>query len=112
MNRHRLAEERSLAYHTRIASDLSKFPALLDTARARVASWRENASVSAPYIESWGNVLAGPIQAIINLLTDPSEHARELRQVSPFAGALPPRERWALWKSVREQWEREHGDAK
>ena len=42
---------------------------------------------------------------IAALLIDPSERARALRQATPFAGTLEPRERWKLWSDVRREWE-------
>jgi len=100
---HRLAEERSLALHTLIGERLATEPALLEHARARVAAWRVHGSVAPPYLEQWSTLLAGPVDAIRVLLADPSERARELRQVSPFAGAVDPRTRWRVWKRVRRE---------
>lgn len=63
MDPHRLAEERSLAYHRVVAARLAREPRLV-------------------------------------------EEARELRQSSPFAGALSPRERWRIWREVRARLDR------
>jgi hypothetical protein len=35
---------------------------------------------------------------------DRSELAIELRQSSPFAGALNPQERWEIWRRVGEEF--------
>jgi len=34
---------------------------------------------------------------------DPGEHARELRQSTPFAGIIPPRQRWRIWRETSER---------
>jgi hypothetical protein len=45
-------------------------------------------------------VLARRVEAIAAFLADRGETARELRQSSPFAGALSARERWAIWRAT------------
>ena len=102
---HRLAEARSLAAHQVIAKRLRSEPALLDQARARVASWLRDGSVAATYAEAWHAILASDIDDISAAICDPSDHGRSLRQCTPFAGAIPPRERWALWNEVRRELE-------
>jgi len=57
------------------------------------------------YFLRWQHLLAGPQDALIELMCSDSEEAKALRQCTPFAGALPPRERWALWRSVRRELE-------
>jgi hypothetical protein len=37
----------------------------------------------------------------VRLLVDDDEEARSLRQATPFAGALKPRERWRIWDEER-----------
>jgi hypothetical protein len=48
-------------------------------------------------------VLARPLPELLRFLTDEGERARELRQSTPFAGMLPPRVRWEIWRRVRER---------
>jgi hypothetical protein len=98
VERHRLAEERSLAYHRAIAEKMTRDPGVLTRARARVAAW-----LTPPpphYARGWDIVLARPVADIVRFLVDEGEMARELRQSTPFAGELPPRERWRLWREV------------
>ena len=106
MDRHRLAELTSLRLHAEIAGRLADEPELVDRARARVASWLETGSVRAPYAEAWAAALAGPLEMLHALLIDDGEEARALRQASPFAGAIDPRRRWAIWRQVRAEAER------
>jgi hypothetical protein len=46
-------------------------------------------------------VLARPLVELQAALREPGERMTALRQVSPFAGALPPRERWRIWRETR-----------
>jgi hypothetical protein len=102
MEPHRLAEERSLAYHQAIAQRLLRDPRILDEARRVVESWLQDTSSTTYYAEAWRAVLAGDAATVAAFITDPGERARELRQSTPFAGVLSPRERWAIWDAVRE----------
>jgi hypothetical protein len=105
MDLHGLAEERSLAYHRRVAELLSSRPGLIDEARKRARTWAESESRSAAWARQWERILEGSPEEIARQLVDPSERGRALRQSTPFAGALDPRERWRLWREVRERWE-------
>ena len=102
MDPHGIAEARSLAYHRAIAGRLAGEPALVERARARVREWLQ-ARPEARFARGWADVLGRPTPDIAAVLTDPGERARELRQSTPFAGALDPRERWRLWREVGEQ---------
>lgn len=57
---------------------------VVGVAQARVARWLEDGSVPRPWAEAWRDLLAD------------NEVMRDLRQCSPFAGALSPRERWQV----------------
>jgi hypothetical protein len=104
MNLHRLAEERSLAYHRAVAERLRREPGLLGVARARVAAWLAEGR-SPYYARRWSEALAGPLEAVIALMVDEGEAARAMRQATPFAGMLDPRERWRIWRDVRARLE-------
>lgn len=58
------------------------------------------------YARGWSEILAQDVASIARFLVDPGERARELRQSSPFAGYLSPRERWQLWRETRGATER------
>lgn len=75
---------------------------ILARALARVRAWETGAPMSASYVAAWRAALEGPRPALVALLLDPSEHARALRQTTPFAGALSPRERWRIFREVGE----------
>jgi hypothetical protein len=103
MDPHRLAEERSVAYHRVIAERLREQPAILDAARRRVERWVASGTAAPAAAARWAAVLAADLPTIQAFLIERSELADELRQSSPFAGALQPRERWAIWRATRDR---------
>lgn len=103
MDPHRLAEERSVAYHRAIAARLDLERDVLEAARRRVEGWLAASAGPAPfYARKWAEVLAGEPGAVASFLVERSELADELRQSSPFAGALSPQERWRIWRETRD----------
>ena len=66
-------------------------------ARERVRTWE---GVHGHYVEAWQELLAASPGEVAALLGEDSERMTMLRQVSPFAGALDPRTRWQIWRSV------------
>jgi hypothetical protein len=94
---HRRLELRSLAMHRAIAAKLREQPELVDVARANLARWAPTAGRSIPYLEEWRRILAEPVEAIAALIEEDSERMTALRQSSPFAGILSPRERWRIY---------------
>lgn len=108
MDLHRLAEERSIAYHQAIAKRLRLRPEVLDIARQRVQGWLAASATPPFYARKWAEKLAGDIDSIEAFLIDRSELAIELRQSSPFAGALSPQERWEIWRRVGEEFRAAH----
>ncbi len=72
-------------------------------ARERVRSWMETSGHVPFYAREWAEILGRDITSIEAFLVERSEIADELRQSTPFAGALPPRERWRIWRETRER---------
>jgi hypothetical protein len=103
MDLHRLAQERSVAYHSAIADLLWTQPEILENARQRVQSWLAREGGVTFYARKWAAVLADDPASVAAFLVERSELAQELRQSSPFAGALAPRERWKIWRETRER---------
>jgi hypothetical protein len=103
MHAHRLAEERSLELHRKIAALLQQDPALVERARVRVKSWLADGSVHPHYTSAWIRLLEGPFETLLAILVDEGEEARALRQATPFAGFVDPRTRWKIWREVRER---------
>lgn len=103
MDPHRLAEERSVAYHRVIAERLRQQSEILEGARQRVRSWLAAGTPAPYYAQKWAEILAGDVPAIAAFLVERSELADELRQSSPFTGVLQPRERWTIWRETRDR---------
>lgn len=95
MRAHEWIDRRSLALHHAVAAKLEAHPELLDVARANVQRWlRANPAAA---LQEWARVLdATPLPALIALLRSADERATRLRQSSPFAGVLTPRERQVI----------------
>jgi hypothetical protein len=92
---HRTAEQRSLAFHRQIARRLDQ--RMIASARQRVNKWlREKGPVPAIWAEMWETLLTRPLPEIKRLLGQNSDQMRELRQNTPFAGALPETDRMRL----------------
>lgn len=105
-SKHRLAEERSLAYHEAVSREILRNPDLLKTARARTEAWIAKGGRSAPYALEWRRILDLPLHELTAFLVERSERAMALRQATPFAGAISARERWKIWKDVRAEFEK------
>ena len=101
MDPHRLAEERSLAYHRLVAEKMSTDESVIARAQRRVGEWRASEAVHQEYVEAWMRILELPREELTQALLDPGERGRALRQVTPFAGAIDPRTRWRIWREVR-----------
>jgi hypothetical protein len=100
---HRVAEERSLALHRGVARRLRKDPEVLERARRRVQRWLADGSVPQRRAVRWAEILAGTVEEVAGVITDTGQEARDLRQVSPFAGALDARERWAILRQLHDE---------
>ncbi len=87
--------------HREVARQLRVRPELLDAARERVRRWLESGCVSRYWAEAWNEALDGTLDGVIARITDLSQHMRDLRQTSPFAGALDPRVRWEILRRHR-----------
>ncbi|UGS36771.1 MerR family transcriptional regulator [Capillimicrobium parvum] len=96
---HDRAERRSRAYHAAVARTLRR-----DTVRDALHQlwrWNEEGKIDPRYAEEWETVLGRPIPEIKQVLTEDSQWARDLRQNSPFAGALSEPERRKIFDTIR-----------
>jgi hypothetical protein len=103
MDRHRLAEERSIALHREVAARLRADATLVDAARVRVDGWLATGDVHEHYARGWRDLLDRPLDELCAFLVDPGEHARAMRQCTPFAGVVDPRTRWRIWREEAER---------
>ena len=94
----------SLELGRRIAERRRRQPELIDFAHANLMRWsRQNAlapSLLRCYAE-WQQILSQPVDEICTLLCSESDNAQRLRQNSPFAGVLTPKEVWEIKSRFR-----------
>lgn len=95
---HRDPELQSLAYHRLVAERLT--PELVEDARERLARWRRSNRIHPHWAERWNELLDRPLPQIAKMIGADTVRARELRQTSPFAGALTEQERKRLIAGV------------
>ncbi|MBA2523543.1 MAG: hypothetical protein H0V25_09475 [Solirubrobacterales bacterium] len=95
---HQRAERRSLAYHRAVAGRLTK--KRVEDARHRTYRWMQDGRLDPRYGEQWLELLAEPVVVIKQAITEDSQRGRDLRQNSPFAGAISDRERRRLLEAV------------
>jgi len=102
-------ERRSLHLHRAIAERLQADPdAVLAQARRTLKRMRKKAGSTSQFLREWAVLLDRPLEGLVELLADPSPWARELRQVTPFAGVLGAAERRDVYESFAAAEERDH----
>ena len=88
---HRRAELLSLAYHRALARKLDD--ALVANARQRLTRWQSHHRINDAYAQASERLLDQPVPEIARVITADDQTGRDLRQNSPFAGALSEAER-------------------
>lgn len=102
---HARLDQRSLALHRIVAAKLRRDPALLAKAHATLARWRATVSPRAlPYLDEWQSLIDQGLEPLLARAIEQSEHADALRQASPLACLLSPRER----QDFLRQWAADH----
>ena len=81
---------------------MERDPAIGERAMAKVRAMRAEGR-EVHYARLWEALLTGPVERLREVLVAETEEARALRQSTPFAGAIEPRERWRIWKETRER---------
>lgn len=95
---HQQIDERSILLHRAVAQKIRENPDLLAIARDNLRRWVAQGGPRAYWTE-WETLLDGPLEDLLTFIISPAEEARRMRQCSPFAGILPPRERWSIYES-------------
>ena len=96
-------ERRSLFLHEAMARRLAEDPeGVRDRARRTLARMIQARGSASSLLREWEGLLDGPVGRVVAVMTDPAPHARELRQVTPFAGVLSARERADAIRTFRE----------
>jgi len=95
---------RSLAYHRAVVEKLRGSPqVVVAKARGNLENLRRKHPDARRLFERWGQWLDLPLEDLASLCLDPSLLARDMRQVTPFAGLLDARERLEILKKFRKQ---------
>lgn len=98
---HRTAEVHALAYHRLVGERLDEHR--VEQARRRLRRWRANGRIHPRWADEWERILGLPLTRIAKAISADTTRARELRQTSPFAGALTEQERRRLVRAVEER---------
>jgi transcriptional regulator with XRE-family HTH domain len=98
-------DQRSLAYHQAIARMLRRdsVSTIRRAKRTLQRTSRRNLGAKALF-DRWGLWLELPTEELISKILDPGVLAREMRQVSPFAGVLLPGERAGILARFRREY--------
>jgi hypothetical protein len=96
---HGRAERRNRAYHAALAKRLRR--ETVRNALHQLWRWSEEGNIDPRYAAAWEAVLERPLPEIKKVLTENSQWARDLRQNSPFAGALSEAERRKILEEIR-----------
>ncbi len=81
----------------------TRIPRSSKAARARLNLWLVERPRNAHAARRWLDLLNGDRDTLVAFMCADDEPSRELRQSTPFAGAIDPRERWRIWNDVREK---------
>jgi hypothetical protein len=106
---HWRADQRNLHLHRAAIGRLAEDPALRQRCLALVLRWRAQPehAASAPYLDAWRDMLrTWPIERIAALVLDEGA-GQAMRQCSPLAPALRPRERWSLLAEINRRLDAE-----
>lgn len=97
-------DRRSLAYHRAVVERLRSSPqAVIAKAKGNLETlWRQHPDARHLF-ERWGQWLDLPTEDLVGLCLDPGPLARDMRQVTPFAGLLGARERLEVLDKFRKQ---------
>lgn len=103
---HLRIEERSIALHRAVVKRILKNPELMDKARENLQKYLEQfARDNRPLpkaLSEWQDILKNQsLETVLEFLVSSDESAVRLRQSSPFAGILTPKERWKIYETFR-----------
>lgn len=97
-------DRRSLAYHHAIAKIVRSNPlATIQRAKRTLAHLRKDHPHAAELLDRWQTWLDLPVDELIARMLDPGMMARDMRQVTPFAGVLSARERMCVLKRFQKE---------
>lgn len=103
---HEYQDRCSLEMAERIASELPRRPEWIALARGNLERWSARNSASLSLLRcyaEWRGLLERPVEEVCAVLTARTDEGQRLRQNSPFAGALSPREVWEIKRRLRDE---------
>ncbi len=107
----RREEEKSLWLHQALLTPLmTDTDAVVSKAHENLGRWStmHRPDGVTTYLKKWERVLDDGLDAVMWAMTSPSQEARELRQNSPFAGALSESTRMQVLESFQHHWNTAH----
>ncbi len=75
----------------------------MEVALRRVETWAAEGKMRPAYADTWRELLEGPLDALLAVLSDRGERAAALRQCTPFVGVIDQRTRLRIWREERER---------
>ncbi len=98
-------DHRSLSYHRALIKILRKDSAsAIQRAKRTLTKMEKGHPEAKPLFDRWWAWLGLPTEELISRILDPGMAAREMRQVTPFAGLLGPKERVRILKKFRKEY--------
>ena len=94
---HDRIERRSLELHRAIVVKLREHPERTGIARENLDRWSNTQGRSQPYLDAWREILDLPFEEMLTMIVENGPRMTNLRQSTPFAGVLEPRERWRVY---------------
>lgn len=75
----------------------------MNAALRTVNTWAAEGKMHPAYANAWRELLEGPRDALLNVLTDSGQRATALRQCTPFVGVIDQETRLRIWREERER---------
>jgi excisionase family DNA binding protein len=94
----------SLAIHYAVAKELLSDEASVRARALQNLETMRRANIdgaATTYLAEWARLLEGSLEPLLGALTSLEQRARDLRNVTPFAGVIPDAQRRALIRAVR-----------
>jgi hypothetical protein len=101
---HSRIDEVSLSMARRVVERLRACPELINVARENLSRWQQRNADSPSLLRcyaEWQAILDRPLEEVFTLLTAETHEGQRLRQNSPFAGILSPKEVWEIKSRYR-----------
>lgn len=98
-------DQRSLTYHRAVADVLKRDPvSAIGRAKGTLAKMSQGQPWAKALFDRWRSWMDLPVEELISKMIDPGMMAREMRQVTPFAGLLTPKDRVRILKRFRKEY--------